>query len=85
MDNRRNAIWCATVNSDRIYRFDIKEERWTQYPMPRKEAYIRMIQVDKETGDVWTTYANMPPGKRDPKSFGTESANNMLVRLRPGN
>lgn len=84
LDTRRNAIWCATANSDRIYRFDIKTQRWTQYPLPRKESYIRMIQVDPATGDVWTAYASMPPGKRDPAYFGTEYANNMLVRIRPG-
>ena len=31
-----------------------------------------------------TTYASLPVGRRDPRVFGTESANNMIVRLRPG-
>lgn len=84
LDKRRNAIWAATSNSDRIYRFDIDEETWGHYPLPRRETFIRMIEVHPETGDVWTTYASLPVGKRDPEEFGTESANNMIVRLRPG-
>ena len=43
-----------------------------------------MIEVDAANGDVWTTYASLPVGKRDAAAFGTPSANNMLVRLRPG-
>lgn len=84
LDKKRNAIWAATSNSDRIYRFDIATRKWTHYPLPRKEAYIRMIELDPVTNDVWTAYASLPVGKRDPLVFGTESANNMLVRLHPG-
>jgi streptogramin lyase len=84
LDKKRNAIWAATCNSDRIYRFDIDEEKWTHYPLPRREAYIRVIEVDPDTGDIWTTYSSLPVGKRDAGIWGTESANNMIVRLRPG-
>jgi virginiamycin B lyase len=83
-DRRRNAIWAATSNSDRIYRFDIATQHWTQYPLPRRESYIRMIELDPRTNDVWTSYAALPVGERDPKIFGTASANNMIVRLQPG-
>ena len=84
LDTKRKAIWLATTNSDRIYRFDVDTERWRHYPMPRKEAYLRMIELDHETGDLWTAYSNLPIGKRDPAYFGSESANNRVVRLRPG-
>lgn len=84
LDKKRNAIWAATCNSDRIYRFDIAEEKWTHYPLPRREAYIRMIEVDPETGDIWTTYSSLPVGKRDVERWGTKNANNMIVRLHPG-
>lgn len=84
LDKKRNAIWAATSNTDRIYRFDIETEKWTHYPLPRKESFIRMIEIDPETGDVWTTYSSLPVGKRDVEIYGTESANNMIVRLRPG-
>ncbi len=84
LDKRRNAIWVATCNSDRIYRFDIAEERWRHYPLPRREAYIRVIEVHPDTGDIWTTYSSLPVGKRDVSVWGTESANNMIVRIHPG-
>ena len=83
-DRKRNAIWAATSNSDRIYRFDIATQQWRQYPLPRQESYIRMVELDPVTNDVWTSYAALPVGKRDPKVYGTESANNMVVRLHPG-
>ncbi len=85
LDKKRNAIWAATSNSDRIYRLDIASGKWTHYPLPRKESYIRMVEIDPQTGDVWTTYASLPVGKRDPQEFGTPSANNIIVRLHPGN
>jgi virginiamycin B lyase len=84
LDKKRNAIWAATTNSDRIYRFDIATEQWSHYPMPRKETYIRMIEIDPLTGDIWTTYSSLPVGKRDPQLYGTPSANNIIVRLSPG-
>lgn len=84
VDSKRNAVWVGTSNSDRIYRFDVAGEAWTHYPLPRQEAYIRMIEVDSETGDLWTSYSSLPVGGRDPKIFGSKSANNMIVRLHPG-
>lgn len=84
LDKRRNALWLATSNSDRIYRFDIDTQRWSHYPLPRRESFIRMIEIDRASGDVWTTYSSLPVGKRDPAQFGTVSANNMIVRLQPG-
>ena len=84
LDSKRRAVWVGTTNSDRIYRFDIDTARWRHYPLPRKEAFLRMIEIDHETGDLWTTYANLPIGKRDPAIYGDEHANNMIVRLHPG-
>ena len=83
-DKKRNAVWLACSNADRIYRFDIDRQSFKQYPMPRKETFLRVIDVDRHTGDIWTTYASLPVGKRDPAVFGTASANNIIVRLRPG-
>jgi streptogramin lyase len=84
LDPKRHAIWVGTTNSDRIYRFDIDDERWSHYPLPRKEAFLRMIEVDHDTGDIWTTYANLPIGPRNPEKHGIAGSNNMVVRLHPG-
>ena len=83
LDKKRNVIWAATSNSDRVYRFDIDTERWSHYPLPRRESFVRMIELDPATGDLWTTYSSLPVGKRDSAVYGTQSANNMLVRIRP--
>jgi len=40
--------------------------------------------VHPETGDIWTTYSNLPVGERDPAIWGSRHANNMIVRLVPG-
>jgi streptogramin lyase len=84
LDKRRNAIWAATSNSDRIYRFDLATQKWRHYPLPRAESYIRMLELDPATGDVWTTYSSLPVGRRDPAVYGFEGANNVIVRLHPG-
>lgn len=84
LDPKRRAIWVGTTNSDRIYRFDIDSAHWRHYPLPRKEAFLRMIEIDHDTGDIWTSYANLPIGPRDPAIHGIAGSNNMVVRLRPG-
>lgn len=84
LDPKRKAIWIGTTNSDRIYRFDIETEKWRHYPLPRAEAFIRMLEIDHETGDLWTAYSNLPIGPRDPETYGKSWANNMIVRIHPG-
>ncbi|MGE0487500.1 MAG: SMP-30/gluconolactonase/LRE family protein [Gammaproteobacteria bacterium] len=84
LDAKRRAVWVGTTNSDRIYRFDIDTARWRHYPLPRREAFLRMIEIDHATGDLWTAYANLPIGRRDPAIYEDASANNMIVRLHPG-
>ena len=42
------------------------------------------VEVDPQSGDVWTTYSSLPVGARDPAIHGTAGANNMIVRLHPG-
>ena len=72
------------LNTDRIDRLSIETKKWPHCPMPRKETCIHALEVDDETGDIWTTYSNLPVGKRDPKIYGTESANNSVIRPHPG-
>ena len=84
LDAKRRVVWVGTTNSDRIYRFDIDAARWRQYPLPRREAFLRMIEIDHDTGDLWTAYANLPIGPRDPAIYGAEGTNNIIVRLHPG-
>ncbi|MCG2634458.1 MAG: SMP-30/gluconolactonase/LRE family protein, partial [Gammaproteobacteria bacterium] len=57
-DAKRNAVWVGTTNSDRWYRFDIASESFTIYPLPRKNTFFRAIDVDYDTGLLWSAYSH---------------------------
>lgn len=73
-DNQRKVLWIATTNNNIIYKLDPANGISTEYPLPRKDAFLRMIDVDPKTGDLWTTYSNLPVG------YGP----NFIVQLTPG-
>ncbi len=58
-DPKRRVVWVGTTNSDKIYRFDPKAEKFTQYLLPHRGALLRVLPID-ESGDIWTTYTTMP-------------------------
>lgn len=61
-DSLRRVVWVSGSNSDVIYRFNPANQQFHSIPMPRKRAFLRMIDVDRKTGDLWTTYAHLPVG-----------------------
>lgn len=61
-DNQRKVLWVATTNNNIIYKFDPASGMFAEYPLPRKDAFMRMIDVDAKTGDLWTTYSPLPVG-----------------------
>jgi len=62
-DQRRRVVWVAGSNTDSIYRLDPDTGKVTVLPLPRERAYLRMIDLDRNTGDLWTTYAHLPIGR----------------------
>jgi cytochrome c len=58
-DPVRKVVWIPTSNADAIYRFDPRDKSFGVLPMPRQSAYLRMIDVDDETGELITSYANI--------------------------
>ena len=62
------------TNTDVIYRLDPKTGAVAQIPLPRPRAFLRMIDLDRETADLWVTYAHLPTG------YGP----NYAVRIEPG-
>jgi streptogramin lyase/cytochrome c551/c552 len=58
-DPVRRVVWVATSNGDVIYRFDPGTKQVGILPMPREQAFLRMIDVDKRTGVLVTSYANI--------------------------
>lgn len=62
-DKARKVVWVSGSNSDVIYRFDPATEQFNVIPLPRKRSFLRMIDIDRQTGDLWTTYAHLPVGR----------------------
>jgi len=73
-DSTRKVLWVGTTNADKLYRFDPKDRSFTEFPLPRRDAHLRMMSVDHETGDLWMSYAPIPIS-------GDKS---MIARLHPG-
>ena len=59
-DQRRRVVWVAASNADAIYRLNPADGAVTVLPLPRTRAYLRMIDLDRTTGDLWTSYAHLP-------------------------
>lgn len=58
-DPVREVVWIATANGDVIYRFDPETKAIGVLPVPREQAFMRMIDVDPRTGVLVSSYANI--------------------------
>jgi virginiamycin B lyase len=63
VDDRNQVVWTTDFNSSRIYRFDIKTEKMTEYMMPSNYE-VRHLKVDPSAPrlTVWLP-AYRPPSK----------------------
>ena len=63
VDEKHQFVWTSDFNSSRIYRFDMKTEKMTEYFMPLPYE-VRDLTVDKtaERPTVWVP-AYRPPSK----------------------
>ena len=59
-DPIRKVVWVATSNADVIYRFDPSTKEFGVLPLPRQRGYLRMLQVDPDTGVLVSSYGNVP-------------------------
>ena len=73
-DKTRNALWCAAMQTNSIFRLDIDERRWTEYKMPRDGARFRMVALDDQ-GNVWGSYGTFP---------GDLARPTMIMQMSPG-
>lgn len=64
-DPVRNALWSGTVNSDRLFKYDIKSETFTEFPTGIKDLHARNGAVDPDTGDLWITNSPIPSNDED--------------------
>jgi streptogramin lyase len=58
-DPVRKVVWIPTSNTDVIYRFDPADKSFSVLPMPRTGAFLRMVDIDPDTGNLVTSYANI--------------------------
>lgn len=66
-DPLRRVVWIATSNGDVIYRFDPRDKSFGVLPLPRERAFLRMIDVDPESGVLITSYANIVENVQGPR------------------
>jgi streptogramin lyase len=66
-DTRRKVLWIATSNTNAIYRFDPRDKSFGVLPLPREGAFLRMLAIDKSTGDLVTSYANLVEFSKGPR------------------
>jgi cytochrome c len=66
-DPKRNVVWIPTSNANAIYRFDPRDKSFAVLPLPREGAFLRMLAVDKSTGALVTSYANILENVHGPR------------------
>jgi len=66
-DPVRKVIWVPTANGDVIYRFDPATREYGVIPLPRTQNFLRMIDIDPETGVLVTSNANIVENVNGPR------------------
>lgn len=66
-DPLRKVVWIPTSNADVIYRFDPHTQSIGVLPLPRERAFLRMVHVDRASGFLVTSYANIVEHVRGPR------------------
>ena len=66
-DPLRKVVWVPTSNADAIYRFDPGTKRFSVLPLPRPGAFLRMLDVEPNTGLLVTSYANIVQNVHGPR------------------
>jgi streptogramin lyase len=73
VDKKRGIVWVNGNQSDALYGFDIKSERWRTVPLPRRTTFTRDVEID-EDGSLYTANSNFP-------SWHIEGGQPTLIRL----
>lgn len=60
VDRERGLVWVNGNQSDTLMRFDIADETWQVYPMPRKPFFTRDVEIDEEDGSIYTSNSHFP-------------------------
>ncbi len=60
VDRERGVVWVNGNQSDTILAFDIADESWEVFPMPRQRFFTRDIEISEKDGAVYTTNSHFP-------------------------
>lgn len=58
-DPVRKVVWVPTSNGDVIYRFNPGDKSFGVLPLPRAQTFLRMVDIDPETGVLISSYGNI--------------------------
>ncbi|MGB6055138.1 MAG: hypothetical protein WBG17_07860 [Burkholderiaceae bacterium] len=72
VDKQRGIVWVNGNQSDALYGFDIRSQRWRTVPLPRRTTLTRDVEID-EDGSLYTANSNFP-------SWHTEDGQPTLIR-----
>ena len=76
VDKKRAVVWVNGNQSDTILAFDIANETWKVYPMPRQRFFTRDIEISEADGAVYTTNSHFP-------TWQSEGGVPTLLRITP--
>ena len=60
VDKVRGQVWVNGNQSDSLMRFDIASKTWLRVPLPRARFFSRDVEIDPDSGDVFTTNSHFP-------------------------
>jgi len=75
VDIKRDIVWVNGNTSDALYSYDIKANKWANYPLPKRVSFTRDIEI-APNGDVYTTNSSFP-------SWHIEDGQPSLMRIQP--
>ena len=76
VDRERGVVWVNGNQSDTILAFDIADEEWQVFPMPRQRFFTRDIEISEDDGAVYTTNSHFP-------TWQSEGGVPTLLRITP--
>jgi streptogramin lyase len=77
VDKVRNVVWVNGNQSDSLYGFDVKTEKWKIIPYPRRVTFTRDVEIDAD-GTMYTSNSNFP-------SWHVEGSQPTLIRIKSKN
>uniref|UniRef100_UPI003F49ABD9 hypothetical protein n=1 Tax=Cupriavidus necator TaxID=106590 RepID=UPI003F49ABD9 len=75
VDKTRGIVWVNGNQSDSLYALNIATGKWVQYPLPKRVAFTRDVEIAAD-GSVYTSTSSFP-------SWHVENGQPTLIHLKP--